>query len=115
MIKTSLFLRLTYEYADGWSSLDKERCLGQITVTPRRQVHAGDRWGDGGTFIQHVRVPRNLRGARASVIATALANTMGGTSCRHEHDCCGCTIRMVTVKKVGPRDFVARSQIRLNH
>lgn len=40
MIKTSLWLRLSHKYRDGWSGEDSHRCLGEMRLTPRRLVKA---------------------------------------------------------------------------
>lgn len=111
MIKGSLFQRLTFTYDTGWSHLDKERYLGQLKVTPPRIVQRGDMWGDGKVVIQHARVRSGLKGR---VAASAIANTLSGSYCRHEHDCCGCTFKTVTVEQRAPRKFVVRTVFRIN-
>jgi hypothetical protein len=110
MIKASLLQRLTFQYTHGWRSLDEERYLGQMVVTPRRQVSLGDSYGDGAVYLQHVRVPAGLKGRVASA---AIANTMS-RSCRHEWDCCGCANLHVQVRQLGARDFLARTTVSRN-
>lgn len=111
MIKTELIQRLTYNFADGWSAFDDVASLGTLTLTPPRLIKAGNGHDQGGTYVQHATLPK---GVPRMIAKAALADTMGGTSCRHEHDCCGCEIRSIQSLKVGNRRFLVRTRITYN-
>lgn len=112
MIKSTLWLRKTFEYAAGWRSLDTEVPLGDIVLTPRRQTSSGDGDDDGPTYVQHATVPK---GISSRDIRAAISNTLGGTNCRCSHDCCGCVIRYVSSRRIGSRRYLVRTAISYNY
>ena len=98
MIKSGLWLRLTHKFRDGWSSEDRHLCLGEMRLTPRRlaKEHEGI---DGGTV--HVRTATVPQGLDSKSVTLALRDTLGGSNCRHEHDCCGCASISVRARRTG--------------
>ncbi len=106
------YTRLTHKYRDGYRHLDSEEFFATVRLTPAKQVVAPESYDDGGEFVQHLRVPA---GVNITQLAAALANTMGGSNCRHEHDCCGCANSYISIQKVGKRRLVVRTSITYNY
>lgn len=107
----NLYVRKTSKYADGWSHLDEQQYVGTVMVTPYKQVREGNDYDDGGTYIRHARLA-----ARADwkLLTKALKDTMGGSNCRHEYDCCGCARHSVKVERHG-RTAVIFTSISYNY
>lgn len=83
------YRRLTHQYSQGWSHLDKHEYIGEFKVlnSPRHippALHEAES-GDLGTYLMAVCAPR---GVPNKVIAEVLEEEFS-TSCRCEHDCCG--------------------------
>lgn len=114
MIRTSLFRRLTHKYRDGWSHEDQHEYLCGAKLTPAKLVREPEGFDDGGTYIMHATVPRGFSPRQARAIEQALEDSLGGSSCRHEHDCCGCQIRRVNAKRRGSR-FVVKMDVSYNY
>ncbi len=112
MITASLTLRKTHRYADGWADLDESRYLGRMKLTAPRVLVPGNGYDRGPVFIQRVRVPSGLK---REDVKQALMDTLGGSRCRHEHDCCGCASRHVQVRALGNRDFAVRTSLTFNY
>lgn len=111
MIKTQLRLYTTHGYAPGWRHLDRSRSLGEVALTPRKAVSAGNGYDEGPTYTQHVRLPR---GMNSDLAVRGLVDTISGSRCRHEHDCCGCASTSVSVRSLSKRDLLVRSRISYN-
>lgn len=112
MIKTQLHLYTTQRYAPGWRHLDSSRSVGEVALTPRKTVHAGNGYDEGPTYIQHARLPRGMNRVTA---ARGLVDTISGSGCRHEHDCCGCASTSVSVRPLSKRDLLVRSRVSYNY
>lgn len=114
MFSTDLYVRLTHRFAPGWSSLDDDRHVGAARLTPWRLVRPGNGHDDGGVYTSTATVrTQDRRAARA--VAQALADTLGGSSCRHEHDCCGCAYRFVKARRVGKHRYSMRMNVTFNY
>ena len=111
MIKTGLWLRLTHRYRDGWSSEDNHRYLGEIRLTPRRLVREGEDMDSGPVYASTATVPKGLR---PKEVVQALRDTLGGSRCRHEHDCCGCASVSVRARRVGRNRYSVVSTTNYN-
>jgi hypothetical protein len=111
MFTTDLYVRLTHRFAPGWSSLDDDRRVGTARLTPWRLVRPGNGHDDGGVYTSMATVRSQDRRA----IAQALADTLGGSSCRHEHDCCGCASRWVEARRVGKHRYAVRMSVTFNY
>lgn len=111
MQSLNVYKRVTQHYADGYSSLDNWVFQGHVRLTPPVVVLEGKRYDEGDTYVQYVRIPA---GATAKELGRALRDTMGGTSCRHEYDCCGCALRRVSTKRVG-RQLQVRTSVSYNY
>ena len=106
------YARITHGYADGWRHLDQDRFVGTVRMTPAVQCEEPDGHDDGGSYVQYARAPS---GVSLDLLKQALRDTMGGSNCRHEHDCCGCASRYVSVKHVGSRRLVIRTRVSFNY
>jgi hypothetical protein len=82
----SLSMRLTHKYVTGWDSLDKWHDLGTAIVerlNPKR-------WYDGGESYRQLQILKvDAHGYRPGNVMRAIEATLS-SSCRCEHDCCGC-------------------------
>jgi hypothetical protein len=110
MIRHVLYERLTHKYCDGWAGNDAHRFVAIVKLTPHRMVREYEDVDDGGTYIQHCRAP-----AGAPNLTRALRDTLSGSNCRHDWDCCGCASRSVRVFKVSARDYVITADISYNY
>lgn len=103
MIKTELWLRKTFRYADGWArSEDDYQLLGEVKLTPRKLVHEPVEFDGTAVYTQTATVPPGLT---ATDVRRALADTLGGSRCRHTHDCCGCISTSVRTRRLSNRKF----------
>jgi hypothetical protein len=112
MIALNLFTRLTHTYADGYNHLDDHAFVSEVKLTPPKKVREALDYDDGGTFVQYMRVPR---GVATAAVKQALRDTLSGSNCRHEHDCCGCASRHVQVKQLAARRLLVRTTISYNY
>jgi hypothetical protein len=112
MFKVHAYKRLTRKYRDGFRHLDKEEFLATVSVTPPKQLEEPKSYDDGGVIVQHARAPA---GVDLKVLMQAIRDTMGGSGCQHEYDCCGCESRLVQVNHVGGRRLVVRTRITYNY
>jgi len=97
-----LYKRTTHKYRDGWRHLDRSMYVGTVKVLQGRVVREAEDFDDGGEVLHRVVAPRDLRDVDLS---RAIIDTMGGNNCQHEHDCCGCELRHVTVTRIKPRQY----------
>lgn len=99
-MKIDLYERLTHQYRDGWRDLDEDKFIGTAKVL--RYQRLADDGIDGKSFKTLVFAPSALRGTDLS---NAIADTLGGSNCRHEHDCCGCPSTYVDVRRISRREY----------
>jgi hypothetical protein len=95
-----LYERLSHKYRDGWRELDDEQYVGTAKVLAYRLVN--DDGIDGNTHATRVIASSALRSVDLS---NAIADTLGGSRCRHEHDCCGCPSTYANVRRVSRREY----------
>jgi len=112
MIKIELHERETFTYASGWDELDSWAHIGTAKLLQQRMTREPDGHDDGGAYLAKVIVPRELKGRDLS---RAIANTMGGSSCRHEHDCCGCPSTSASVKRTSAREYSVHLRVSYNY
>ena len=86
--------------------------LATVRLTPPKMVREPSDHDDGGKYVQYLRVPRNVNPGQLS---QALRDTIGGSNCRHEHDCCGCATRYVRTKLVAPRKLKVTTSVSYNY
>lgn len=110
MNRHALYLRLTHKYCDGWADNDRQHFMGFVKLTPARMVRESEDMDDGGTYLQHCRAP-----AGVPDLTQALRDTLSGSNCRHDWDCCGCASRRATVTKISARDYVIKTKISYNY
>ena len=110
MQEVYLYARTSHRYVDGWRHLDSDKFVGSILVTPRKMVAAGEGFEEGGTYLQHARIPA---GMPVRLFKQAVRDTLGGSNCKHEHDCCGCASYHVSVQNRG-RKAVIRTRVSYN-
>ena len=96
----------------GWGRTYYDEDLATVRLTPRKLVKEGNGYDEGGTYLQYLRVPRNVNKAELS---QALCETMGGSNCTHAYDCCGCTSSFIMTKMVGARTMQVRTKISFNY
>lgn len=87
---TDLWLRQTHSYVDGysgedtWTHLAKGRVLGRRILSTSREPNTR-------RYIFTVVVPKLPRTRKMNrKVVRAIEDTLSGSQCRHEHDCCGC-------------------------
>jgi hypothetical protein len=112
MYKANLFTRLTNRYADGWRHLDTEEFTGTVKVLGVTRQTEGEGYDDGGSYRYRVVAPSALKGKD---LTRAIGQSMGGSGCRHEYDCCGCATHRASVKRVSPREYAVRVRVSYNY
>jgi len=98
--KIHLYKQLTHKYRSGWRHLDEEEYVGTVKLLPFRKT--ADDGIDGNRSVTRVIAPSALRGIDLS---GAINDTLSGSSCRHEHDCCGCASTYTDVRRVSKREY----------
>lgn len=86
--------------------------VATVRLTRAKKVAEGNYYDEGGTYLQYLRVPR---GVDTQVLAEALRHTMGGSSCTHAYDCCGCASRFIQTEMIAPRKMKIRTKIFFNY
>ena len=104
-----LYKRLTHRYRDGWKWQDGHEYVGVAKLLGGRETE--NRGIDGYTLINRMVAPSDLRGVD---LTEAIQNTLSGSRCQHEYDCCGCAATMARVRRVSAREYVVRRQISYN-
>ena len=112
MTKLELHQRITHTYADGWADLDEWQHLGTAKMLRWNATAEPLGFDDAGTFTTKVIGPRQLR---AVDLGRAIAATLGGSSCTHEHDCCGCPTTHASVKRTSAREYFVHLHITRNY
>lgn len=98
-----LYERLTHQYRDGWRYLDDERYLGTAKLLAYRLTR--DEGSDGNTHVTRVIAPTSLR---AVDLTRAIEDSLSGSYCRHEHDCCGCPSTYAYARRVSAREYTVQ-------
>jgi hypothetical protein len=106
------YKRLTHNYAPGWRHLDKDVFVGAVKLTPPRLTELPNGYDDGGAYVQYGRAPAD---ADMQDLIRGLQDSMGGTSCRHDYDCCGCALYYVSIKHMGSRRLQIRTRVGYNY
>ena len=114
MYTVHAYARTSHKYRDGWRHLDNEQFVASVKVTPARTTEESftKDYSDGPKLVQFARAPS---GVNIEQLKQALRDTMGGSNCRHEHDCCGCATRRVNVSHIGSRRLMIRTEISYNY
>ena len=107
-----LFQRNSHTYADGWSHLDDWQHIGTAKQLTPRQTTPPDGHDDGGRYLAKVIAPRQLK---ARDLTRAIENSMGGSGCRHEHDCCGCPTTYARAKRTSSREYSVFISVSYNY
>lgn len=95
-----LYERLTHQYRAGWSYLDEEQYIGTAKILAYRKTR--DEGPDGNNHLTRVIAPTSLRHLDLS---RAIKDTLSGTYCQHEHDCCRCPSTYAYVRRVSAREY----------
>jgi hypothetical protein len=106
------YANTTNRYAAGWRHLDEDKFVATVRLTQPHMIKRGMGYDEGDTYTQYVRVPRNVSTVE---LRRALRDTLGGSNCKHEHDCCGCATHRVSTKVVAPRRLLVRTQVSYNY
>jgi hypothetical protein len=116
--------RITRGYRDGWSNLDT---WGQPTFKVKVLAGNGKRYRedrDGGYSYFNRVVAMNdsselhhkdFAKLTDAEIERAIYDTISGSSCRHEHDCCGCASSSITLTKVRKHEWKMETRISYNY
>lgn len=104
--------RNTFKYRDGWSYEDSWSFLGDLKVTPAKQVREGNGYDEGGVFIRYARI-RNSDDFK--LLKRGIEDTMSHSGCQHEYDCCGCASYSTRVKRIKPRLVQIRTRVSYNY
>jgi len=112
MYKVHAYQRTSHSYVDGWRHLDNDEFVATVKLTPAKQIADGKSFDEGGTWVQYARAPA---GVSIPKLIQALRDTMGGSNCRHEHDCCGCASSSVRIQHLGSRRLMVRTQVSFNY
>lgn len=108
----NLYERVTHKYRGGWRDEDQHQYVGQVKMLGRKQIRAGNGFDVGGVYVWYaVALPRfKHRDLRQAII-----DSVGGTHCKHEHDCCGCASRRVWVRRMDKRNYEVRVSVTYNY
>lgn len=112
MQQLHVYRTLKDQYRDGWSYMNPTEFVGTVKLTPARKQREGNGFDDGGTFRQHCTIPT---GVNRELLIQGLRDTMSGSRCKHEYDCCGCSLRHTRVKKLGARQLLLITSINYNY
>jgi hypothetical protein len=104
--------RLTFGYRDGWSHLDSWGDSMKFKVLGGRIIEAGNSYDEGGRVLYHV--VGDKRADQATQL-DALRSYFSGSSCRHEHDCCGCASTSASIKPIRPGLFTVLVRTSYNY
>ena len=110
--KIQLYKRLTHNYRDAWRHLDGDQYIGdakQLGVT-RHIPSTG--YDDGGEYHFRVIAPSALKGRDLS---RPISQTMTGSSCAHEYDCCGCASTRASVRRIDRRTYSVKVSVSFNY
>jgi len=111
MQTVNLFIRKTHKYVNGWASLDDSDYLATVKMTPPKLVEGGVEPWEREKYVQHLRIPA---GADHKLFAEAVRDTLSGSRCRHEYDCCGCASRSVFTRMLNKRDMLVEKTVTYN-
>jgi hypothetical protein len=112
MTKLQLHQRMTHAYAAGWSDLDDWQHLGTAKMLRWNATAEPLGFDEAATYTTKVIGPRQLR---AVDLGNAISATLGGSSCTHEHDCCGCPTTSASVKRTSAREYFVHLRITRNY
>ena len=83
-----LYRFLTHKHRGGWPYLDQEEFVGTATIL---ESHRDVIWdGSGYERSYETGVIMVSGDAPADQIEQGMRDTMSGSRCTHEYDCCGC-------------------------
>jgi hypothetical protein len=106
------YARTSHRYIDEFKHLDGEKFVATVRLTAPKVTSEGNGYDDRGSYVQYLRVPRNVD---KKELARALRDTMGYSGCTHEYDCCGCTSHYVWVESIGPRTMRVKTNVARNY
>ena len=110
MMTLYLYQRLTHRYRDGWADSDDWRYVSTARMTPWRIAQEPRDYDDGGTSIAWLTVDR----ADPALVRQAIIDTLGGSRCRHEYDCCGCAFHRVDARRLSRRQWLVHRSTGFN-
>jgi hypothetical protein len=86
-----LRLRKTNKFNDGWSCLEDWEDVGEVSL------HRCSKTERNGNYTMRFLVVNDNH--LAGDLSQAIRDTLSGSNCRHEFDCCGCASRSASVKR----------------
>lgn len=97
-----LNIRTTYKYNPGWVHLDEHFPLCTVRMTPPRTTWISDDYDEEQRAVSYVRRPALVN---HDLFKRAIEDTLSGSNCQHEFDCCGCWSRRVSVTRYRRRTY----------
>lgn len=112
--KLTLNLRKTFRFRDGWSHLDKFEELGELVILDVLvgKDEACEDPCERPRVVLFVEITPAPPEIDRSQIEEALYSSLGGSSCTHEHDCCGCVAVSVEDVFFSDRDCADEGKLR---
>ena len=104
-----LYKRLTHRWAPGWADMDEHQMVTPANLTGWRQTLNPD------VYTATATVPAGASRRDARDIVRALIDTLGGSHCTHEYDCCGCAYRHVNARRVSRNRYGVTMRVTFNH
>ena len=112
MDNVAIYQRKTTKYRDGWSGNDQWDYLTTLKLTPAKCIRVAADYDDGGAYVSYARIP--IRVNKMNLLQS-VEQTMSGSNCRHEHDCCGCITRYTEARMIKPRIMKITTNISYNY
>lgn len=106
--------RTSHKYRDGWAHEDQWEHLGVLKVTPAKVTEEGNRYDEGDTYVRFARI-QNISRKGFKMLKQGLQDTLSGSGCQHEYDCCGCASYRSIIRRVGPRLVLIHTRVSYNY
>jgi hypothetical protein len=104
--------QLSQQYQSGWSHLEQWGDSFSVKLLKWKNCNAPENESyEGYSKITRAIAPQ---GVSDQLVVQALHDSLGGATCRHEHDCCGCKIYHTQVKKLRHRTWLVKLNVSYN-
>jgi hypothetical protein len=107
-----LYRYMTHRYRAGWSYFEDSQFVCTAKALGPSKIIEGNGYDKGPIYFFRVIVPSGTDMDEAEI---AICNSLSGSSCQHDYDCCGCSTSMIDVTKVGRREFLVKESIYFNY
>jgi hypothetical protein len=111
----SMYERKTFKYRPGWAGLDRSEYVGTVKVLAPTKIEEPSEDDDisCGPVYRFRVVARSAD--KGKDFTAAIEDTLGGSSCQHEYDCCGCVSRFVRARRVSAREYAVIQSTSYNY